>query len=442
MNDKFLALISKTNVGNKRAANEDFYGYLSTPNGEIFVVCDGMGGHVGGAIASNLGVDSILSFFDQEPFSDVTEALDNSIKFANQKIFDHAIKNPDLKGMGTTCTVLIAREPELFIAHVGDSRIYLHSEKKLHRITKDHSYVQGLVDEGIISDEEMETHPKKNQILKALGISETVSPTVHKEPIHSRKGDKFLLCTDGLNGEINDQKIESIINKKSDINSVGDDLIDAALKAGGGDNITLQIIKVLNSPFEQSVFPDYSPIKTTVIEEVNTDPDLKTTLIDAPTSVPKKSTNNKIFLIVTASLLVVSLCVFLLTKKGYISFNNPKANKINKSVIVVDTASNIINDSTETLIDSIQQIINNSTLDNQGIENIDSLSIYNKKNNSTNTLNTKIDSNEHVPPKAADSNKKTNIETVTLLDSSKSSSSTVKSISNDKTDSTNSSLNN
>lgn len=442
MNDKFLALISKTNVGNKRAANEDFYGYSSTPNGEIFVVCDGMGGHVGGAIASNLGVESILSFFDQEPFSDVTEALDNAIKFANQKIFDHSIKNPDLKGMGTTCTVLIAREPEIFIAHVGDSRIYLHSEKKLHRITKDHSYVQGLVDEGIISDEEMETHPKKNQILKALGISETVSPTVHKDPIHCKKGDKFLLCTDGLNGEINDQKIESIINKKSNINSVGDDLIDAALKAGGNDNITLQIIEVLNSPFEQSVFQDYSPIKTTAIEEVNTDPDLNTTIIDAPKSVPKESTNNKIFLIVTASLLIVSLCLFLLTKKGYISFNNPKANKINKSVIVVDTASNIINDSTETLIDSIQQIINNSTLDNQGIESIDSLSIINKKNDSTNTLNTKIDSNDHLPPKAADSNKKTNIETVTLLDSSKSSSSKVKSISNDKTDSTNSYLNN
>ena len=117
---------------------------------------------------------------------------DNAIKFANQKIFDYAVENPDLKGMGTTCTVLIAREPELFIAHVGDSRIYLHSDKKLHRITKDHSYVQGLVDEGIISDEEMETHPKKNQILKALGISETVSPTVYKHPIHSKKGDKNL----------------------------------------------------------------------------------------------------------------------------------------------------------------------------------------------------------------------------------------------------------
>ena len=288
----------------------------------------------------------------------------------------------------------------------------------------------------------METHPKKNQILKALGISETVSPTVHKDPIHCKKGDKFLLCTDGLNGEINDQKIESIINKKSNINSVGDDLIDAALKAGGNDNITLQIIEVLNSPFEQSVFQDYSPIKTTAIEEVNTDPDLKTTIIDAPKSVPKESTNNKIFLTVTASLLIVSLCLFLLTKKGYISFNNPKANKINKSVIVVDTASNIINDSTETLIDSIQQIINNSTLDNQGIESIDSLSLINKKNDSTNTLNTKIDSNDHLSPKAADSNKKTNIETVTLLDSSKSSSSKVKSISNVKTDSTNSSLNN
>ena len=109
--------------------------------------------------------------------------------------------------------LLIAREPEIFIAHVGDSRIYIHSESKLYRITKDHSYVQELVDQGVISDDEMESHPKKNQILKALGISKLIEPTIYSAPIHTVKGDKFLLCSDGLNGEVNDTNIEAIIKK-------------------------------------------------------------------------------------------------------------------------------------------------------------------------------------------------------------------------------------
>ena len=184
-----------THVGLVRKANEDACGQVnsSTKNGHVFIVCDGMGGHVGGAIASTTAVNCIIDFFNKEYYENIYLAIEKSISFANEQIFLRSQAEPELKGMGTTCTVLVQREDKIFIGHVGDSRIYIQSDDQLFRLTKDHSYVQTLVDKGELTDEEMESHPRKNELTKALGIDDNVSVEVCSEPIISKNGDKFLI---------------------------------------------------------------------------------------------------------------------------------------------------------------------------------------------------------------------------------------------------------
>lgn len=230
-------------VGKVRKANEDSYGYDNTINGSVYVVCDGMGGHVGGAVASQLAVKSILEYFQRERYENLIQAIDRSFQFANEQVFAHTIADPSLKGMGTTAVVLIIQDDDCFIGHVGDSRIYLKTEGKLHRLTRDHSFVQALVDNGTITDEEAEHHPKKNQILKALGHSPEVTGTVCKEALKVQAGDMFLLCSDGLNGMINDKIIESEM-EFPDLPGSARRLYQQAMDSRGADNITVVLVAV------------------------------------------------------------------------------------------------------------------------------------------------------------------------------------------------------
>jgi len=251
---------SITNVGKVRSANEDNYGDALTPNGHIFVVCDGMGGHVGGAKASSIAVASIIEYFQREKHSNIIQAIDRAFSFANEQIFANALSSPELKGMGTTAVVLIISGEESFIGHVGDSRIYLKSSNRLHRITKDHSFVQTLVDSGVISDEEAESHPNKNQILKALGTSSVVEGTICQLPLQVKSGDVFLLCSDGLNGMVNDRGLEMMLQGQN-ITQSGEDLIRAALDAGGLDNVTATMVAIDESAHSISKFVDFNPVK-------------------------------------------------------------------------------------------------------------------------------------------------------------------------------------
>ena len=254
-----LKHFSKTVVGLVRKANEDYIGSLTNEqtngNGDIFVVCDGMGGHVGGATASKKAVECILEYFKNEIHSNPILALEKAISFANEQIYVLSQDNPELKGMGTTCTALLQRDDNVYIAHVGDSRIYLNTDKKLYRVTKDHSFVQKLVDAGQLSDSEMETHPRKNELTRALGISIEVEVEVSEKPLIVKNGDKFLMCSDGLCGLVNDPTISNAINKEKGFDAV-EELIQLALNAGGNDNISVDIIEVVNSPHLKTVFKD------------------------------------------------------------------------------------------------------------------------------------------------------------------------------------------
>jgi serine/threonine protein phosphatase PrpC len=249
---------SLTHVGKVRKANEDNLGQSPTPNGQLFVVCDGMGGHVGGAQASSIAVNSIIEFFQRDMYDNVIQAIDHALSFANEQIYASALSNPELKGMGTTAVILLIRGEECFIGHVGDSRIYLRSNRKLNRITKDHSFVQSLVDSGIIHDDEAENHPKKNQILQALGISPMVKATICQSPILTKAGDMFLLCSDGLNGMVNDRDIERIM-QEDNLEVTCGNLITAALNGGGTDNITASLVLIQESAFASSNFVHFNP---------------------------------------------------------------------------------------------------------------------------------------------------------------------------------------
>jgi hypothetical protein len=142
------------------------------------------------------------------------------------------------------------------LAHVGDSRIYLYvaKTKQLHRLTKDHSYVQGLIDQGLITDAEAETHPNKNRILKALGIKAELNPDVCKNPVLPAKGDIFLICSDGLSGMVNDANIQGVLACTQNLQHAAAELLEMAKAAGGTDNITLQLVRTGNSPHRKSVF--------------------------------------------------------------------------------------------------------------------------------------------------------------------------------------------
>jgi serine/threonine protein phosphatase PrpC len=252
---------SRTDVGLVRSANEDNLGDSITPNGHVFTVCDGMGGHVGGATASKIAVQSILEYFNKQVYDNLMVALDRALIFANEQIYAAAQNDPSLKGMGTTAVILIIKENECFLGHVGDSRIYLKSDNSLYRLTKDHSFVQTLVDQGIIKDEDAENHPKKNQILKALGIGPLVEPTVAASPTLVKKGDVFMLCSDGLSGMINDSSIHMMVDI-NDLELSANNLVNAANTNGGTDNITVTLVGILDSPHNSSDFTDFNPKET------------------------------------------------------------------------------------------------------------------------------------------------------------------------------------
>lgn len=293
---------SLTDVGKVRKANEDNCGDRMTTNGYVFTVCDGMGGHVGGATASKIAIDSILNFFDN-PVQNIYVGINDALRYANTQVYNAALENPELKGMGTTATILLINSTDCYIGHVGDSRIYLKSAGKLNRITKDHSFVQQLVDQGLIEDADAENHPKKNQILQAIGIKPNVEPTVCEAPIQPKKGDCFLLCSDGLNGMISDNAIEELVNE-SDLPESCQQLINAANDAGGKDNVTSTLVAITESPYAISTFKEFNPViggTSTIIEERESE------------TIKPKSKKLLYIIIGSATLIITALCIWFFT---------------------------------------------------------------------------------------------------------------------------------
>lgn len=250
-----------TDMGCVRDVNEDYLGYFQVPNGHLFVVCDGMGGYLAGETASQLAVETFKDFFYKKHYDNPQKALFDATIEANRIIFQASQNIPQCAGMGTTLVATLIENNQVFYVHVGDSRLYYFENQTntLHRITKDHSFVQQLVDNNVIKDHEMEFHPRKNEILQALGVKDIVVPDVCKLPILPANDDIMLLCSDGLNGMINDETIKSIIIQ-NEIHLIErtQKLVESAKQAGGTDNITAQLIKFYAQNREKAIIPSTS----------------------------------------------------------------------------------------------------------------------------------------------------------------------------------------
>ncbi len=251
-----------TDVGRVRQANEDYLGYYNTLNGHVFVVCDGMGGHVGGATAAQMAVNSIRAFFEHRFYDYPREAIRQALLYANGQIHAAAGQNPQLRGMGTTCVLVLLRKGELWYGHVGDSRLYRLSGGRLERLTRDHSYVQQLMDQGLITEAEAENHPRRNELTRALGTSREVVVDVASQPVLPAPGDAFLLCTDGLTGLLSDEIIQAELAGSGPAQTRAVRLVEQANDAGGYDNITVQLIGFEPQPAARPVPPVTPPTPT------------------------------------------------------------------------------------------------------------------------------------------------------------------------------------
>lgn len=234
-----------TNVGRKRAANEDSLGEQITPNGLVAVVCDGMGGHVGGAEASRTAVSSILGYLTENYFDNPADAISAAINVANRAILDRQMQQPSLAGMGSTCVMAIVRGGKVWYGWVGDSRIYLVRQNTIVQLSKDESVVQALVDAGQITPAEAEHHARKNEITNCLGIPTMTPAQVCECPLTPQPGDTMLLCSDGLSGMISNSQIADIVSDRANLRlpARANALIDAANAAGGLDNITALLLE-------------------------------------------------------------------------------------------------------------------------------------------------------------------------------------------------------
>ncbi len=239
-----------TDTGCIRSANEDWMAHFVSPNGLVAVVCDGMGGHVGGQIASHTAVDAIKRYMMVEREGTPKEQIVEAVNEACRAILERTEVEPDLTGMGATCVMLIVRDGKVYIGSVGDSRVYLIRKHTIRQLTVDQSYVQTLVDNGTLTQEQAERHPRKNEITNALGLKNMKPATVLPEPVLPEAGDCFLLCSDGLSGMVSDKDICKVVSKQRELTQQerAERLVEMAKQNGGQDNITCQIVEFAVTP--------------------------------------------------------------------------------------------------------------------------------------------------------------------------------------------------
>ena len=240
-----LKIVAKTDKGKIRESNQDAYAVGELP-GEVAwaVVCDGMGGHAGGNIASALAVkvisDKITSCYNAKMRdSSIKNLLDSAITAANIEVFDMADSHNELYGMGTTVVCAIVRGDRVFIAHAGDSRAYIATQDSVKQITVDHSVVQDLVNSGKITEDEAEHHPNKNLITRAVGIDKAIDIDFAEADLLDNE--TLILCTDGLSNYVSDTELLEDI-KDGQYYAFADRLVKRANHNGGGDNITVVAI--------------------------------------------------------------------------------------------------------------------------------------------------------------------------------------------------------
>ena len=224
----------RTDIGRVRKQNEDA-AWLDEKRG-IYVVADGMGGHLAGEVASAMAIDAVKRMAQKNDIASIA-LLRETVLEAHEAISAHARENQNCSGMGTTISAMWRGGHYMYVAHVGDSRIYRLRGGKLEQITQDHSLVEELVRARIIAREEARSHPRRNIITRALGTPGENAPDLLAADME--EGDLWLLCTDGLTGMVDDEQIERVLTSRDSLDKMANTLIKMALAAGGRDNVTL-----------------------------------------------------------------------------------------------------------------------------------------------------------------------------------------------------------
>lgn len=246
-----MIAVGKVNIGKKRSKNEDSVFVSNTPIGplpNLYIVADGMGGHKAGAIASKLAIDALCEYIESHNGMDIGKEenlillLKRGILHANHIIHMKGIKYPEYNGMGTTLTLCTVMNNNAYIGHVGDTRLYCMNKNQIKQVTIDHSLVQEMLEQGVITKNDVQEHPQRHVITRAVGTYEQVKVDTLKQVLNGV--DYILLCSDGLTAMMSEQEIhEAMYNNADNLENKIDQLIEKANDAGGTDNIAIIIVK-------------------------------------------------------------------------------------------------------------------------------------------------------------------------------------------------------
>jgi protein phosphatase len=249
-----IEAFGRTDVGRRRKANED--SFLVAPDSHLYAVCDGMGGHNAGEVASQMAIEALADFVQKSAAeSEITwpwgldanlsfdaNRLKTGIRLANSEVFQSAGQREDLAGMGTTIVAGLVADAVLTLCSAGDSRCYLVRQGEMQQLTKDDSWVSAALGEGILSSDDVEKHPLRNVITKAVGARDSIDLDIVEHTF--QPGDVALLCSDGLHGMVSDDDIARLLLSSLDsLEMATTRLVDAANEAGGRDNVTAVLLR-------------------------------------------------------------------------------------------------------------------------------------------------------------------------------------------------------
>lgn len=244
-----MEFIQRTDIGKKRAINEDYLDVVEKEQGMVLaVLADGMGGHNAGDVASELAVRFLVDRFHKSKLLLTSDAnavsswLKEAYEGANERISTIAESDPSCKGMGTTLIAAVFQNNKVTFAHIGDSRVYLYSKGEINPLTKDHSYVNVLLDSGEINEEQARTHPRKNMLMKAIGTEISIDPDILTVSV--RPEEYVLICSDGLSNMVSAEQMVHVLQSEATLNAKVETLIELANEQGGEDNISLIISRV------------------------------------------------------------------------------------------------------------------------------------------------------------------------------------------------------
>src|SRR5580765_5776997 len=233
---------ARSDIGLGRYSNNQDSGYAGP---HLLVIADGMGGHAAGDVASSTAIARLVALDDEAAGAgDALEQLTQALADANQDLRDRVAAEPNLRGMGTTVTAILHSGNKMALAHIGDSRGYLLRDGVLTQLTHDHTFVQTLVDEGRLTEEEARNHPQRNLITRVLTGERDDTPDLSVRD--AKPGDIFLLCSDGLTGVVSEETLTEVLGDGSDVAARAEQLIDLALKGGASDNVTCIVADVID----------------------------------------------------------------------------------------------------------------------------------------------------------------------------------------------------